>query len=954
MKTRSSIRRAVLLWCLMALSILPITVRGTATLTNRYRFNESSGTTASDSISGQNGTLMNTTFTGSGQADLFNTANSGDPSGQYLALPANLLVNYSSVTLEAWVTPVLDDFTIGAEWSRIYDFGNSDGTNGVPGFMWMRVGNDYYPVRGDIFGPSSGDVVETTGFLLSGQENHIVWTSDGSTGKGQIYLNGVRVGRNDNVVTTPVAVGSTTNDWLGRSQFAADPYPNASYNEFRIYQGALNPLEVAADFQNGPGAVSSSYGTITNIQLQIASPMARGTGVKAVVLAAATGLTNKAVDIAASSFAITYTSGNTNIIRVVDTNGTISAVGSGTTTVIANYASLSSTQSVTVFLSPTKLIHRYSFTNDVSDSVGGADGTLQGASIAGGRVLLGTNAYVNLPAYLITPTNLVNGAYSISTWATIYPNNGTWAMLFVFGNVAGANGVNYTFFQPNAGGPFKRFSVGTIASSEDQAQQAGALTGTNVQIVCVFNPNPSRKLEGLYVNGTLVGSKTGTLLHGLSDINDVVSLLGRSLFSADPYFQGEIDEFRMYDGELDVFQIAAGLQAGPNSTNMNIGTFQSFTLDAGGSMPKDDSRQISALMSFSLATNVNVSADPNFKLISSDTNVVSASSGGIISSHAVGSATVTGIYQYVTGTTTNFYTNTTPITVFRNSGAVLQHRYSFTSDASDSIGGANGTLMGSAVVSGGMLRLYGTNSSYVNLPGGIVTSNQAATIEAWVVFRTNSAWARLFDFGSTAGYGTNITGPQAFWWCGPNDGAFFRSDIVTPAGFANILGAPPLPNGQSIHLVVIYDPSNNFMAAYTNGTLRLINFNAPNVPLASVSVDDAFIGKSQFTADPYLRAEIDEFRIYNGVLYADEIAATKVLGADQPLSTAAPTLSVSPSGSNLVIKWPLASAGFTLQSRPSLTAGAWAPVQLIPQIVGSNWQVTVPVTGSAQFFRLVK
>ena len=144
------------------------------------------------------------------------------------------------------------------------------------------------------------------------------------------------------------------------------------------------------------------------------------------------------------------------------------------------------------------------------------------------------------------------------------------------------------------------------------------------------------------------------------------------------------------------------------------------------------------------------------------------------------------------------------------------------------------------------------------------------------------------------------------------------------------------------------------MAAYTNGVLYEINSTAANVPLSSVSTDDAWIGRSQFGVDPLLKAEIDELRIYNGVLYADEIKATDVLGTGQLLADSA-TLSVSRSGNNLVITWPLASAGFSLQSRSSLISGSWQAVTTTPQLVSNTyWQVTVPITGTAQFFRLVK
>ena len=43
-----------------------------------------------------------------------------------------------------------------------------------------------------------------------------------------------------------------------------------------------------------------------------------------------------------------------------------------------------------------------------------------------------------------------------------------------------------------------------------------------------------------------------------------------------------------------------------------------------------------------------------------------------------------------------------------NPAAALQHRYSFTKDASDSVGHADGTLEGAATISGGQVHLDGT------------------------------------------------------------------------------------------------------------------------------------------------------------------------------------------------------------------------------------------------------
>jgi hypothetical protein len=117
-----------------------------------------------------------------------------------------------------------------------------------------------------------------------------------------------------------------------------------------------------------------------------------------------------------------------------------------------------------------------------------------------------------------------------------------------------------------------------------------------------------------------------------------------------------------------------------------------------------------------------------------------------------------------------------------------------------------------------------------------------------------------------------------------------------------------------------------------------------------------YLGKSQY-ADPYLNGAFDEFRIYTVPLSANEIAATDALGPNQLLSTNSPSITVASTGTSLTLTWPLASAGFMLQSRTNLVLGNWANVvSPAPQIAGGQWQVTLPVSSSAGsiFYRLSK
>jgi hypothetical protein len=75
------------------------------------------------------------------------------------------------------------------------------------------------------------------------------------------------------------------------------------------------------------------------------------------------------------------------------------------------------------------------------------------------------------------------------------------------------------------------------------------------------------------------------------------------------------------------------------------------------------------------------------------------------------------------------------------------------------------------------------------------------------------------------------------------------------------------------------------------------------------------------------------------------------------LSTNSPQMNLAISAANLTLSWPLANAGFTLQSRTNLVLGNWVNVTSpSPQILSGQWQVTLPVssTNPGTFYRLAK
>jgi len=284
----------------------------------------------------------------------------------------------------------------------------------------------------------------------------------------------------------------------------------------------------------------------------------------------------------------------------------------------------------------------------------------------------------------------------------------------------------------------------------------------------------------------------------------------------------------------------------------------------------------------------------------------------------------------------------------------LVHRYSFSetsgTTAADSVGGPawNGTLPNGGTFGGGQLALSSGSRQYVQLPAGILSNYTAVTIEAWVTF-PDQLPANCFFFGFG---GTNGGSGENYVFCAPQGGRIAITAAIY-TGEQNAYGNFDFSFHANFHVTAVFNPALGCLALYTNGVLAGIN-NSVTVPFSSVNDVYSYIGRSLYSADPYPDFMLDEFRIYNGALSANEIAATQVLGQNQLLSAASPAISATMSGGSLALSWPVASADFTLVSGTNLASGTWTTVSPSPQIVSNQWQVTVPVSGNTQFFWLVQ
>jgi alpha-L-arabinofuranosidase len=285
---------------------------------------------------------------------------------------------------------------------------------------------------------------------------------------------------------------------------------------------------------------------------------------------------------------------------------------------------------------------------------------------------------------------------------------------------------------------------------------------------------------------------------------------------------------------------------------------------------------------------------------------------------------------------------------------VLVHRYSFNetsgTNCADSIGGPawNGTLPRGGTFGGGQLALSSGSQQYVQLPPGILSNYTALTIETWATFSDQlPVNCFFFGFGNTNG-----SSGENYVFCAPQGGRI----AITSGNYLNeqnAYGNFDFSFHTNFHVTAVFNPPLGYIALYTNGILAGIN-NSVTTPFTSVKDVYSYIGRSLYSADPYPDFTLDEFRIYNGALSANEIAATQVLGQNQLVSETSPAIGTVMSGNNLVLSWPAASADFFLLSSTNLASGIWTMVSPPPQIIGGQWQVAVPVSENDQFFRLVQ
>lgn len=192
---------------------------------------EQSGGTAWDSSgNGWNGTITGGNTWAAGR---INNAVSLSGNTNFVSLPSGVMSGVTDFTIATWVKLNASNNT------RIFDFGTGTGA-----YMELCPKASSGCLRYEIVASGTVQQINTTYIFQTNVWTHVALTQSGST--GVLYVNGQLVQTYTGLTLNPANLGTTTQNYIGKSQWSVDYYLNGLVDEFQIYGRALSGSEISS------------------------------------------------------------------------------------------------------------------------------------------------------------------------------------------------------------------------------------------------------------------------------------------------------------------------------------------------------------------------------------------------------------------------------------------------------------------------------------------------------------------------------------------------------------------------------------------------------------------------------------------------------------------------------------------------------------------------------------
>lgn len=935
-------------------------------LIHRYSFNEADGTTVADSVGTANGEIKGTSafFDGAGKLVLpGGTTSAATPEeiAGYVDLPNHLINVLTNLTIETWVT-----WDGQGSWQRIFDLGTSAGgediSDGNGNYLFLSPAGDVnlrFAVREPVTGTEPTQLTSTTP-LEFGTEICITVTYDAAANVSRLFSNAVQLATGPAGV--PLSSINDVNNWLGRSQWGPDGMFQGSYNEFRIYNAALNPIEVAASYTAGvaqPSTDPASLGALQAVVLTVPT-----TTMKELDTQTALGVANFA---AFSGLPLAGVAGVSIIsdkpdVLTVDAAGLVTAVKAGVAKLTLSYLGQTDEETITVNPRQAGAVVAGTLVVDLRAADTSTDAsTWPNRAGTGDFTATGTPTYVadvegtGIPGVRLNPVPPTAEAYdayegpstteelhgasdrSIEVWA-YNPTIADEETLVSLGRRGGPDGSNTAF---NYGANATYGAVGHWGAP-DMGWSGTPAAGQWHYLVYTYDGISTAKV---FADGLLKYSEVVGVLNTHADFPIRVGGQADSAGTGfEPGFSlsGYLAMVRVHTGQLSDADVANNYLFGPNV--LPPGELEGVKLTLNWPTLTGERAVGQALFTADYANLKNVNVLAFGTLESSDPTVLTVATNGVYTALKLGTATLKGTYQGREATQL--------VTVVDAPGLELKHRYSFSDSAAgttvkDSVGTADGVVKGTGATfdGAGKLALPGgtlsnadaeTIAGYVDLPNGIISSLVNATFEAWVTWDGSGSWQRIFDFGTSGGGEDISNGNGAYLFMSPQGDAnlrFAARDPRTGGEPTQLTSAAPLATGTEVYIAATYDYTRNQAVLYSNAVQ--VATGPAAVPLNLINDVNNWLGRAQW-GDNMFQGSFNEFRIWEGALPADRVAANFAAGPDQLPTVVTPTISISSGG--------IITYTGTLESSATVNGG-YAPV------TGATSPYTAPKTGGAMFYR---
>jgi hypothetical protein len=520
----------------------------------------------------------------------------------YVSLPSGIVSGLSDFTISVWVNP-----SAISTWSRVFDFGTGTAVN-----MFLTVNSGGGPRFAITVGGGGAEQrLSRSGQLPLNAWSHLAVTLSGTT--GTLYVNGVPAATNPAMTLSPSDLGTTGNNWIGRSQYP-DPFLNATVDEFQIYDRALDAIEVQQLAAGEPGAGTvASYrfdedggadaldssgngrtATIISPPVNVLTPQGltgyweapylfKRNGTYYMAYARGnprTGGNPATIDYATATDPLgpwthrgrildTVDNTTTNHAAVVEFknqwlvvyhNGMLPGGGEFRRSVCIDRLRFNDDGTIqpvaqTLSSGARRPVARYTFDESGGTAVVDQTGNGWDAILVGGATRVqGVNGNaVRLSGdgqYTALPAGIVWNMYDFTLAAWVWLDSpGAAQHLFDFGTGTAGN----MYLTPLSGTGAVRFAITTNGPNAEQR-----INGTAPLPVAEWvhvAVTKSALVGTLYVNGVQVGQNPNIGLYPARLGNTANNWIGRSQNPADPFFSGLVDDFRIYQRGLTVAEI---------------------------------------------------------------------------------------------------------------------------------------------------------------------------------------------------------------------------------------------------------------------------------------------------------------------------------------------------------------------------------------------------------------